>query len=66
MFSTVVGYAKYKSTVVGMGEKEYYVGDQAVQKRGTLLLKVLKETPIAIPPASAHAVKHPASVGCMS
>merc|ERR1711981_16842 len=39
MFSTVVGYAKHKSTVVGMGEKECYVGDQAVQKRGTLLLK---------------------------
>merc|ERR1711939_59873 len=39
MFSTVVGYAKHKSTVVGMGEKECYVGDQAIQKRGTLLLK---------------------------
>jgi hypothetical protein len=40
MFNTVVGYAKHKSTVVGMGEKECYVGDQAIQKRGTLLLKV--------------------------
>merc|ERR1712159_894952 len=39
MFSTVVGYAKHKSTVVGMGERECYVGDQAIQKRGTLLLK---------------------------
>merc|ERR1740130_1386107 len=39
MFSTVIGYAKHKSTVVGMGEKECYVGDQAIQKRGTLLLK---------------------------
>merc|ERR1712070_1200940 len=39
MFNTVVGYAKHKSTVVGMGEKECYVGDQAIQKRGTLLLK---------------------------
>merc|ERR1712054_553963 len=39
MFSTTVGYAKHKSTVVGMGERECYVGDQAIQKRGTLLLK---------------------------
>merc|ERR1712196_323514 len=36
---TTVGYAKHKSTVVGMGERECYVGDQAIQKRGTLLLK---------------------------
>merc|ERR1711981_1069750 len=46
MFSTVVGYAKHKSTVVGMGEKECYVGDQAIQKRGTLLLKVCAMTSI--------------------
>merc|ERR1711998_794896 len=39
MFSTTVGYTKHKSTVVGMGDKECFVGSEAIEKRGTLLLK---------------------------
>ena len=41
MFSTTVGYTKHKSTVVGMGDKECFVGAEAQEKRGTLILKVL-------------------------
>lgn len=39
MFSTTVGYTKHKSTVVGMGDKECFVGNEAQEKRGTLVLK---------------------------
>jgi len=39
MFSTTVGYTKHKSTVVGMGDKECFVGTEAQEKRGTLILK---------------------------
>eukprot|EP00658_Telonema_sp_P-2_P018495 TRINITY_DN17260_c0_g1_i2.p1 TRINITY_DN17260_c0_g1~~TRINITY_DN17260_c0_g1_i2.p1 ORF type:complete len:378 (+),score=77.46 TRINITY_DN17260_c0_g1_i2:223-1356(+) len=39
MFSTVVGSTKHKSTVVGMGDKECFVGSEAQEKRGTLILK---------------------------
>merc|ERR1711981_1436270 len=39
MFSTTVGYTKHKSTVVGMGDKECFVGAEAQEKRGTLILK---------------------------
>jgi len=39
MFDTTVGYTKHKSTVVGMGDKECFVGTEAIQKRGTLMLK---------------------------
>jgi len=39
MFSTTVGYTKHKSTVVGMGDKECFVGSEAQEKRGTLILK---------------------------
>merc|ERR1712159_452917 len=39
MFSTTVGYTKHKSTVVGMGDKECFVGAEAIEKRGTLVLK---------------------------
>eukprot|EP00658_Telonema_sp_P-2_P018496 TRINITY_DN17260_c0_g1_i3.p1 TRINITY_DN17260_c0_g1~~TRINITY_DN17260_c0_g1_i3.p1 ORF type:complete len:362 (+),score=76.44 TRINITY_DN17260_c0_g1_i3:145-1230(+) len=38
-FSTVVGSTKHKSTVVGMGDKECFVGSEAQEKRGTLILK---------------------------
>eukprot|EP00656_Telonema_subtile_P037017 TRINITY_DN410_c0_g1_i5.p1 TRINITY_DN410_c0_g1~~TRINITY_DN410_c0_g1_i5.p1 ORF type:complete len:348 (+),score=67.35 TRINITY_DN410_c0_g1_i5:166-1209(+) len=39
MFSTTVGYTKHKSTVVGMGDKECFVGSEAHEKRGTLILR---------------------------
>jgi actin-related protein len=39
MFPTIVGATKHKSTVVGMGEKECFVGSEAQEKRGTLILK---------------------------
>merc|ERR1712159_300136 len=39
MFSTTVGYTKHKSTVVGMGDKECFVGAEAQEKHGTLILK---------------------------
>ena len=40
LFSNLVGYPKFKAPIAGLRAKEFYVGDEAVRKRGSLRLEV--------------------------